>query len=254
MAAGCRNPDAANYNPLSNPDDFSCKYVFKNQSICHLFTDIVPADDGNRSFTMSYSVAGQAWAFFHDYQPDMYLHSREKLFVAKDTVLSVTNEGAPGKYLNQAVTKPFFADVIFRAEGDLILETCNWLTEFLDGEAGVDDYFANLTHISIWNSHQHSGRISMAEVPPTMINHTRKTGGQWSFNNFRDILLSKGAAFLLSIFQDYGLISARTGAKMWYDKELFEDKWFCVRFEFDNTSGRAMMLRDTTIQALKSDR
>lgn len=250
MAAGCRNPSAANFNGSANPDDYSCKYVFSNQSNCHLFTDVV--DDGNRSFTMSYAAAGQAWVFFHDYIPDMYLHSREYLYVAKTSGLFKTNDGAPGTYFG--AIKPFFIDVVFHAEGDLILETINWLTEFLDTEMGVDDYFANLTHITVWDSHQHSGRIAMSEVAPTMINHVRKTGGQWSFDNFRDILLSKGAAFLDTIFADYALLAGRSGPKMWYDKELLTDKWFCVRFEFDNSTGRSVMLRDTTIQAIKSDR
>lgn len=255
MAAGCKNPDAKNYNPLANPDNFSCKYALKNQGTCHLFSDVSPTDDGNRSFTMSYSVAGQSWVFFHDYFPDMYLHTREKLYVAKDTALMLTNAGAPGKYLNQAVIKPFFIDVIFPAAGEIILETVNWMTEFLDATTGVDDYFANLTHISIWDSHQHTGKISLADVPPTMIQDVRKTGGQWSFDKFRDILTVKGPQFLFTIFADYRLDSTKADTlKAWYDKELLTDKWFCVRFEFDNVGGRTMVLKDTTVQALKSDR
>jgi hypothetical protein len=83
---------------------------------------------------------------------------------------------------------------------------------------------------------------------------SRKTQGEWSFNDFRNILASRGQQFLMDIFNDYALDSGAVAPKAWYDKELLEDKYFVIRFEFDNTSDTQMVLHQTNIQALKSDR
>src|SRR5690349_17966662 len=110
MAAGCTNPNAVNFNPAANPEDYSCNYMLKNQGNCHWFKDFIPTPATSRSFTMSYAVVGQAWVFFHDYWPDMYIHTRNQLFNAKSSSLFKHHSGVPGLYHQDPGDnrKPFF--------------------------------------------------------------------------------------------------------------------------------------------------
>lgn len=254
MAAGCKNPRAVNFNPSANPDNYSCVYMIKHGENCHWFEDIVLEDAVDNSFTMSYSLFGKTWTFFHDYMPDMYIHTREKLFNASDSVLYEHHKNRPGRYHNQTAQHPFFIDVVFQNGFNLILEVVHWITEFLDVE-GTDYIGKTLSHISIWNSHQHSGKIDLSTIGEFKNKTARNTKGSWTLKDFRNILLSKNIKFVESLFNDYLLIEETANAdQAWYKKELFTDKWFCVRFEFDNSTDNTVILHDTTIQALKSDK
>ena len=257
MAAGCKNPNAVNYSPTANPEDYSCVYLFKNQDNCHWFKDVLPEDNKDKSFTMSYSVKSGSWVFFHDYFPDMYFHTREQLFNAKNSSIWKHHGGQPGWFHQEMVepnvAKSFFIDVVFQNDKNLILETINWMTDFLSGQ--TDQPFQTLTHITVWNSHQHSTRVPLSKLQPFKSQTARNTKGEWIFTDFRNLLIDKGVEFLQDIFQDYLVVDAQTDPTMnWYRKELLTDKWFCVRFEFDNTSNVQLVLHDTTVQAIKSDR
>lgn len=210
---------------------------------------------GTPVFTLSYSVGSQKWAFFHDYFPAMYINTRKELFSSKtNTGVSVVqkhNAGPVGQYLTGSL-KSFFVDVTFRAETDLLAETIQWKTDYItEGTTDTDSLTGTLTHIAVWNSHQHSGRITLQNYNPLDIQDIRRTKGVWSFNSFRDILETKGIAFLDSFINDYNLIGGNVN-KPWYDKELLSDTWFCVRFEFNNNQNRKVVLHDTALQATKS--
>ena len=251
MAAGCKNTRAVNYNPAANPDDYSCVYLLKNQGNCHWFEDYVPP--ASYTFTMSYAMAGGSWVFFHDYWPDMYIHTRDKLFTAKNSEFYKHNSDRPGKFHNQAVIKPFFIDVVFQSDANLILETVQWMTDYLNTQTVQP--FKTLTHITIWNTNQHTSRVPLSKIQAFKNMTARNTRGSWVFNDFRNVLIDKGIPFLDSIFKDYMVLTPQVNMNQaWHKKELLIDKWFCVRFEFDNSEDVQMVLHDTTIQAIKSDR
>jgi len=206
--------------------------------------------DPSKSFTASYSVLGKGWVFFHDYLPDMYMHTREQLYPVKHSHVFKAHAGDPGKYFDNTVTKPFFIDIVFPADTEIMAESVNWVSEYLDDS--TNQLFNTLTHISIWNSHQHSGRINLLENQPLLSKQIRRTKGSWSFNDFRNELVAKGAKFLMDIFNDFVTTSDAIGvSKAWYDKELLIDTWFCVRFEFDNLSGKTIHLEEVSLNAQK---
>lgn len=264
MAGGCKNTKAANFNGSASFDDFSCTFLLKNQNNCHWFEDVEPDPDNDKSFTLSYSVKGQGWVFFHDYAPDMYINTRENLFNAKDSILYHNNKGPYGQFHNPDDIKPFFIDVIFSAGQDILLESINWITEFLqqngddfdDKDQKLDQPFNTLSHISIWNSTQHSGRLPVSRIfRLSNLDESRRLKGMWSLNDFRDVVVNKGEQFIMSIFKDYAVDDANTDYdKAWYNKELLIDSWFCVRFEFDNMTANKVILHDTNIVASKSMR
>lgn len=251
MSAGCRNPNAANYNGSATSENYSCMYVRKNQGICHLFTDVQPEDIVDNSFTLSYSIKGESWVLFHDYIPDFYIQARSQLFTAKNNKIYKHNAGPAGNFYGTVY--PFFIDVVFAAEGDLLLETVNWMTEYLDSD--TDQPFKTLSHITIWNSYQHSGRIALDVIFKDLYQQTRETKGSWILNDFRNVLKDKGPKFLKDIFSNYMLDNSKADFDLpFYSQEILRDKWFCIRFEFDNSADTSLVLHDTTIQALKSDR
>jgi len=216
------------------------------------------AGEVDSSFTMSYSIESQSWVFFHDYAPDHYFHTREQLWSVKDQFFYKHNADVPGKFYDLSVNS-FFIDIVFRSDSDMILESLSWITEIIAGNVDNSDNeseWSTLTHISIWNSQQHTGRIVLKELFEGLEYETdRRTQGVWNFNDFRNIVAQRGTQFLMDVFHDYALIEATTDPnKEWYDKELIEDKYCVVRFEFDNLSGKQIILHDIKAQVLKSNR
>lgn len=266
---GCLNPNAVNYNSNATVEDYSCLYLFKHNGQCLLFKDVLPDKIEDKSFTLSFSVLGNSWVFFHDYFPDMYINTHQYLYSLKDSQFYKHHEGPPGVYYD-TIPKAFFIDIIFVTEvrrklgqvasdqfkesGDMLLESVQWVTEFLQNS--TDQPYKTLTHLSIWNSKQHTGRIPLDQVfTDNQYKEMRRTQGAWSMNDFRDILQTDGSAFLLDLFNNYSLDATKVPQFIpWYQKKMIQDQWFTIRFEFDNTSGQQLILHDMIIQALKTDR
>jgi hypothetical protein len=218
-----------------------------------MFRDLQADDAEDRSFTLSYSVPGGSWVFFHDYHPDFYFHTRDQLWNLKDNRVYKHHTGDPGQF-HDADKKPFFIDIVFKSGEELLLESVNWVSEFLNADS-ADQLLGTISHISCWNSRQHSGRIALTQVFEKLQYDARRLKGQWSFNNLRDILLSNGEQFLLSLFDDFELDQNQVdSAASWYTKQLMQDNWFCVRFEFDNSTPGTLVIHDTEIEALKTHR
>lgn len=220
-----------------------------------LFT--VTLTGGVPGFTLSYSLESAKWAFFHDYFPMMYINTRRKLYsteyqAGQTSSVWKLNAAPMGSY--PLGMKSFFIDVIFRADQDLIAECVKWRTDFLtNNDLDINTLGKTITHISMWNSHQHSGRIALKDYNTLDIQDMRRTKGMWSFNSLRNKLDTKGQQFLDSYIRDYNLV-ASTGTKAWYDKELLSDTWFCVRFEYDNSIDAKVVVHDTALQAIKAPR
>lgn len=265
MPTGCTHITANNYSPTATEWDHSCIYVlsvtatnsYGSSQVCLLFKDVEEEQMENVSFTISYSVEGDNWVFFHDYIPDFYYTTREKLYSVSGNKFFKHHVGPPGKYYSESV-KPFFIDVVFKDDQELILETINWIstvfTDYTDGHSRGSEW-ETLTHITIWNSQQHTGKIALQDVFAYLQYETsRNTNGQWSFNDFRNALLTRGVPFLQSLFKDFAVMPNMTGSKDWYDAELLQDKYFVVRFEFDNSNGKIVTLHETAVQAIKAKR
>ncbi len=256
MPNGCTNISAVNYDPLATTWDHSCIFLVRALGACLKFTDLDEYED--KSFTMSYSVEGESWVFFHDFIPDFYFHTREQLYSAKFNKFYEHNTGEYGKYHDIDTIKPFFIDVVFKADEEITLETVNWISSVIEDRpdnSSIGNEWNTLTHISIWNSEQHTGRIALSDV----FNHlqyqtSRKTKGEWTFNDFRNVVENRGTQFIGTLFEDYALDTNFVAPKSWYEKELMQDKYMIVRFEFDNSQQKQLLLHEATIQAQKTGR
>jgi hypothetical protein len=252
---GCNQLSADNFDPTATGwDHSSCYYILKVLGTCLLFKDPEMED---KSFTLSFSEEAKNWVFFHDFIPDFYLHTRENLYNIKDQDMYVHNEGLYGKYYTDDI-KSFFIDVVFRADEELTLETVNWVSSVLEDKkdlSPIGDEWNTLTHISVWNSQQHTGRIALKDVFADLQYETsRNLNGKWSFNDFRNVVTTRGTQFIKDLFNDYSLDPTMVSDKVWYEKELLQDKYMIVRFEFDNSQQKQLLLHETSIQAIKANR
>lgn len=247
---GCTNPKAKNYNPSADVEDGSCIYLEKVNGICYAFQDVSVIDD--KSYTVSFSLDGQGWVFFHDYLPDFYFSTKTQLYNLKNRSIYKHNAGAPGVFHDGAV-KPFFIDAVFTADSEMILDSVQWMGEVLNNRQEVE--FSTLTHITIWNNQQCTGRIALDQVFNNLEYIARKTQAIWSFNSFKDMLAAYGVQFLLDIFHNFAVDgSAIDMNKPWFDQDLIHDSFFIIRLEFDNTSGKQFVLHGADINADKSYR
>lgn len=251
-AVACTNPAAINYNPQATSDDGSCLYLEKIGGVCYAFQDL--ADVQDQSWTLSWSLEGDNWAFFHDYTPDYYIQVRKDLYTAKNSRLFKHNSGLPGVYYG-GTPKPFFVDVIFNSDQESTLNTIRWVNSVLNSNGG-EAPFDTLTHITVWNSQQCTGRVALSQVFTDLeYDDMRKTQGTWSFDNFRDKVISQGTNFLQDIFDNFAVNLAMLSDDLpWFERQLMEDFYFVVRFEFDNSSGKKLYLEETNVDVNPSYR
>lgn len=277
---GCTIPWAENYNPSATEDDGSCIYLESIDGVCYEFTDVPRDQQLDQSFTLSYALERKAWSFYHDYWPDMYLHTRSKFMNLKTNQAYYHNEGLRGVYHNQGITQPFFIDLLFATNSALklpsqarytqvfepypkmVLDNINWVSEVRNtgNDPEMDDqpalYNETITAITIWNNYQCTGRIPLdGSVLSLTEANNRNSEQKWNFNSFRDILTDQGTQFLKDIFHDYGVDQAMVDInKPWFNKRLMEGTYFIVRFEFDNNNDKQITLHDLDVDVSKSYR
>lgn len=259
-AVQCTNPNAVNYNPQATSDDGSCLYLENIGGVCYAFQDVGPNEMIDQSFTLSWGLEKDNWVFFHDYMPDYYIQIREKLVNLKNGRIYKNNLGLNGVY-HDNTPRSFLMDVVFQEKDkqqenlQLTLNAVRWLSTVQnpDGSEAPTD---TLTHITIWNSKQCTGRIALAQVFSDLeYKNMRNTEGYWSFNNFKDKVIAEGVQFLGNIFNNFAVDPTQVSDTLpWYERQLLEDVYMIVRFEFDNTSGKKLYLEDTQLDVDKSYR
>lgn len=247
---GCTIPGAVNYNPAATENDGSCVFLVKHDGICYAFQD---TDQGkNESFTLSYSFDGKDWVFYHDYVADFYFRSKKSLFSLKDKKIYRHHEGAPGVYY-QVAPKSFFVDMVVQNPAEFVLNSIHWVTEVLDSSKEIE--FSTLTHITVWNNQQCTGRIALNDIFDELEYDRRKIRGTWGFNEFRDMVKEYGSEFLEDLFNNYAVKSSNINTeKSWYDRDLMHDTYFIIRLEFDNISGKQVILHGADVNATLSPR
>ena len=249
---GCTNPTAVNYNPAASIEDYSCLYLVKQDTHCYAFKDSNYEEVIDKSYTLSFSLDQKDWVFFHGYVPDFYFSGRNQLFNLKNTKIYKHNLGAPGVY-HSPVPQSFFVDAVFSNDTEMVLNSLNWLTEVLSGRN--EQEFSTLTHITIWNNQQCTGKISLSQVFQDLNYEVRKTQALWNFDSFRDAVKTYGVSFLKNLFNNFNVDTTNIDLnKAWFDQDLMHDNFFIIRFEFDNTTGNTIFLHGAGIDASKSYR
>lgn len=254
MAQGCTDPRAVNYDSEADESTPTCIYVDNVGGTCYGFQELDPEDITDKSLTLSFGVEGDNWIFFHDYIPDFYFSTRDKLHTLMSGKVYTHNSGEPGKYYGE--TKPFFVDMVFKLGQEGVLNSLKWVTEVFDRVTENNEEFSTLSHITIWNSWQTTGRIPLSSVFATLeTNNVAKSRSEWNFNDFRDLVATRGTKFIGDLFDNFAVDPNALNPNLpWYEQKLLEDEYFIVRLEFDNSANKDVILHDVDIDVTKSYR
>jgi hypothetical protein len=264
---GCTSPTAKNYNSAATEDDGSCIWLDNIEGTCYQFDEVPAAQILDHSFTVSMalkqdSMEPEGWVYFHDYFPDAYVHTRDKLLNLKTNTPFYHSKGLKGIYHFNTVPKPYFIDVLFADKNTMVLNSINWLSEVrATGNDPIDDnkralYLETLTSITIWNQYQTTGKITLDGSLDTLQRlNNRGTEENWSFNSFRDVLDNVTDQFVLDLFGDYRMDETKLNTNLaWWEQRLMEGKYFIIRFEFDNNNNKQITLFDMGADISKSYR
>lgn len=216
--------------------------------------EVLPAKTP-QNITFSYSIDTRSIAFFHDYTPTDYLPSRANLYSVKGTKIYRNSDGIKGQYYDDTIY-PFFIDIAFSLGKDSgVINQVEWLTKVLDeNEQEFKD--KTFTSISVWNSHQTSGKVTITPHSALNIegtNTSRNNKGYWTFDDLRNIAVAGVTQITEDIFGDFAIkAEAIDENKPWFDKELLEDNYFIVRFEYNNLDNHNILLHDVDVTASQS--
>jgi len=152
-------------------------------------------------WTISFSVEptqGKAgsWASFHDYIPYIYSTSGIDFysFVKGETttidrgIYRHGNSSPLGRFYS--TTYNFEIEIVHNLQrgNNKLFYSLNWLADVLEpqvsGNRDIKDLNAGFTSFIVYNSTANSG-----EIPLEYLINTRKTGGTWKVNQFRDMSL-----------------------------------------------------------------
>lgn len=162
---------------------------------------------------------------------------------------------------------PFTVDVPYSFPEPVVLDSVRWVTETKQNEINKtykenqDLFNKTLTHITVRSNYQVSERVVLSSNNiETMLedqaNNMRSSETVWSFNKFRDSIINKGNKFLNSIFKNFSIIESNVdiNSLSWYKQRRFINKWFIIRYEFDNLEDNDVYLIETSITVKKSQR
>lgn len=226
------------------------------------------------NFTWSYSniLNKGGWISTHDYVFDCAFSTRNNLFSIKEGKLyrhnSLTNKG---KYYT-IDTKSSYIDIVFNPynilsqdnktgkrvfrDDAIYLNTISWNTDVITNTL-LSELYKTFTHITVWNQYQHSSRITLDynDLLFTSNINSRNAETNWSTNSFRDLVKTKSLPFIQDIFNNFGEISSNIDPTIpWYEQERFNNRWFIVRFEHDNTTNNKILMHSFEVNKTDSYR
>ena len=230
-------------------------------------------DVTNNSYTISYSPLTKSIVSFHDWLPDMIFGDRKELYSfkynASNSLLYQHGNNVAGSFYGAIYS--FFVDAIFNNltsssitslgykipnKKDKLFQTIEFKVEIRDGD-DVLRYDETLTHLTSYTDSHCSG-INPIVLGDIDTRNIRNRKGTWLFNKFRDVLDRSGGntytQFLDTIFNDFSIIGGAldTGQSV-FTKRRFVSPYMVVRFEYDNTIDRNVILIDVDCKAIISN-
>ncbi len=213
---------------------------------------------GEESLTFSMDLHSMVWTYGHDYFPNAYINTRNKLLNIKDGKLYRFNEGPHGVYHTSEVF-PYYIDVAFVNDSAFVLNSVVWRTiveKHNNSLEYLDELFdKTFTSVTIWNANQCTGKIDLNKNLSLPLEHnTRSPEYRWNFNKFRNLIKTPGV-FLDTIFNDFRVKDGMINNNIpWHQKDLIIGDYVIVRFEFDNLENNQITVNELNIDISKSHR
>lgn len=226
-------------NPL-NGNGISFAYDQKNARL------ILSHKAVGNSYTLSYDLAKQEWAFAHDYIPDYIFNTRSTLYSFKDNKLYTHGVGNRGEFYG--VVYPFYVDYIVndKSKVEKILAAVTWLSKNKNADGSINQR-KSITSITIWNDQHCTDKITLVtnETDSLFVDaNTKKVDETWNFDEIRDAVIDPNLPFVSSLLTDSRPVASNIKAPVWYDSEPLRGKYFIVRLEYSNIENKEVHLRE----------
>lgn len=226
-------------NPL-NDDGITFAYDQRNSRM------ILSHKAVGRSYTLSYDLAKQEWAFAHDYIPDYIFNTRTTLYSFKDNKLYTHNIGEYGNFYG--VVYPFYVDYIVndKSKQEKILASVTWLVKNKNADGSINQS-KSITSITVWNDQHCTGKIDIVtnESDSLFVDaNTKVKDERWSFDDLNDAVIDPNIRFVSTLLTDSRPIASNIQASPWYDSEPLRGKYFIVRLEYSNIENKRVHLRE----------
>ncbi len=205
--------------------------------------------NNNKDYTLSYvpELNNQGgWASFHDYISDHLFNTRKNTFSFRGGYLYRHNNPLVKGEFYEQLKYPSFVDGVFNNPRNINLNSIKWYTQYINQNKSTD-FYKTLSSISVWNQYQHSGKILLDNQQLSIANNynSRNTESDWHFNMFRDSVIDRNLPIIQDLFNNFDPVTTNVNqTQVWFDKMLLNNKWFIVRFEFDNTQNVTVQLYD----------
>jgi hypothetical protein len=201
-----------------------------------------------RMTTISFSFSRNGWIFFHDYFPNIMFDNRNGLYSASNINKNIYkhNDKTKNGIYYDSEPKPFFLDISIKGErNDMDFVAAMWLSDVYNKTTKVNIWDEPFTHIMIYNENQCSGVLPIKYLSDAWFeDNTKKVGGKWSFNSFRDMLVDSKAQILDDNFE---VITSNIDAnKDWFNQSFFRRDYVIIRLIHDNLSQNDVYLHEVT--------
>jgi hypothetical protein len=177
--------------------------------------------DRTKEFTLSYSLDLQAWAFEHDYKPQMFLYTRNnRLFSLKGKSIYEHNiKGSEVFYDETPIECKLRLSINPEYKLTKNIFNVNWITFILENNVYLKD--KTFTKIRLYNSYQDTGEIDI-EVFQDLYNkgNVRDVKNTWNFNKIVDNL------------------------EEFYNKNNLIDKFFILELTYIKEEGKEIHIED----------
>lgn len=201
---------------------------------------------GATSFTLSYDLLRKEWLCGHDYKPNKLLNTRKSLYSVYNNELYKHNTGARGNFYGTVY--PSFVDVVINSNPteEKILDAIRWITKVVMN--GGTKYDETITHITIWNEHGSTGKITLTEQANSIYDiqdrNLKNYDNVWQFDEIMDIVKTHTEPFVDGFTNDYRPIPANLDNSLaWYEKLRLRGKYFIVRLEYSNFQNKEVYLQ-----------
>ena len=203
--------------------------------------------------TLSLDIGSMRWASSHDYFPQAYISTREKLYNIHDNKVYMFNAGAPGVYHTDTLF-PYIQDIAFVKGHSFIVDNVNWRSTVRENDSTVpfpkEIENSTWSSIALYSSDTCSGEIALnpkSFYRARASHNVARAEDRWNFNKFDDISKEESpiGTFLNSFPIDESKLNHNSP---WYKRGKIRGDIVVVKLIYNNVSGNRIVLDDIDIK------